>query len=206
MMFNRFLRKKQTPSGGFDFLVVGLGNPGDRYEFTRHNAGFLTADRLADRTGCRLKKIRFHAVFGEANIAGRRGIIAKPQTYMNRSGDAVLELAEFYKIPYANIIILYDDITLPVGRLRIRKNGSDGGHNGMKSIVARLKTQDFPRVRIGIGERPHPDYDLADWVLSRFRPEEEKPLAAAIDNACDAVILMLEGNIDSAMNRYNGSN
>ena len=194
--------KKKSPSG-FDFLVVGLGNPGGRYEFTRHNAGFLAADRLADRLNCRLKKIRFHAVFGDVKIGARRGILAKPQTYMNHSGDSVLELARFYKIPVSNIVTIYDDVTLPVGKLRVRRGGSDGGHNGMKSVIERCGSQDFPRVRIGIGEKPHPDYDLADWVLSKIAPGDEKPLAAAIDSACEAVLLILDGKTDEAMNRFN---
>ncbi|MBE6827073.1 MAG: aminoacyl-tRNA hydrolase [Ruminococcaceae bacterium] len=190
-------------SGTPEFLVAGLGNPERRYTLTRHNSGFLCVDELAEKHGFKINKLKFKAVIADTCIAGHRVIVMKPQTYMNNSGEAVAEAAKFYKIPPENIIVIFDDISLDVGKLRIKRKGSDGGHNGIKSIVAHLGSSDFPRIKIGIGQKPNPDFDLADWVLSEFKKDEAKPLKEAIDNACEAVGLLLNGEIDEAMNRYN---
>ncbi len=201
-MFTRLnLGRKNT--GAPEFLVVGLGNPEKRYTLTRHNSGFLCVDELAERHGFKINKLKFKAVCADTVISGHRVIVMKPQTYMNNSGEAVREAAAFYKIPPEKIIIIFDDISLDVGLLRIKRKGSDGGHNGIKSIISQLGSSDFPRIKLGVGKKPHPDYDLADWVLSEFKKEEAQPLKQAIDNACEAVVLLLDGEIDEAMNRYN---
>ncbi|MBQ5995570.1 MAG: aminoacyl-tRNA hydrolase [Clostridia bacterium] len=201
-MFTRLnLGRKNT--GAPEFLVVGLGNPEKRYTLTRHNSGFLCVDELAERHGFKINKLKFKAVCADTVISGHRVIVMKPQTYMNNSGEAVREAAAFYKIPPEKIIIIFDDISLDVGLLRIKRKGSDGGHNGIKSIISQLGSSDFPRIKLGVGKKPHPDYDLADWVLSEFKKEEAQPLKQAIDSACEAVVLLLDGEIDEAMNRYN---
>lgn len=201
-MFNRLaLSRKNT--GAPEFLVVGLGNPEKKYTLTRHNSGFLCVDELAERHGFKINKLKFKSVYADTVIAGHRVIVLKPQTYMNNSGEAVKEAASFYKIPPGKIIIIFDDISLDVGLLRIKRKGSDGGHNGIKSIISHLGSSDFPRIKLGVGKKPHPDYDLADWVLSEFKKDEAKPLKQAIDNACDALEIILDGNIDEAMNKFN---
>ena len=201
-MFTRLnLGRKNT--GAPEFPVVGLGNPEKRYTLTRHNSGFLCVDELAERHGFKINKLKFKAVCADTVISGHRVIVMKPQTYMNNSGEAVREAAAFYKIPPEKIIIIFDDISLDVGLLRIKRKGSDGGHNGIKSIISQLGSSDFPRIKLGVGKKPHPDYDLADWVLSEFKKEEAQPLKQAIDSACEAVVLLLDGEIDEAMNRYN---
>lgn len=199
---NLFSRQK-APSGPPEFLIVGLGNPGKKYELTRHNAGFLFTDLLADKLGFKINKIQFKAITGTAEIAGKKCIVMKPQTFMNNSGEAVKQAAAFYKIPPENIIIVFDDISLPCGKLRIRRKGSDGGHNGIKSIIYLLNSDKFPRIKLGVGEKPHPDYDLADWVLSSFKKDELTALHDAAEKACDAVELMVSGNIDRAMSSFN---
>lgn len=199
---NLFSRQK-APSGPPEFLIVGLGNPGKKYELTRHNAGFLFTDLLADKLGFKINKIQFKAITGTAEIAGKKCIVMKPQTFMNNSGEAVKQAAAFYKIPPENIIIVFDDISLPCGKLRIRRKGSDGGHNGIKSIIYLLNSDKFPRIKLGVGEKPHPDYDLADWVLSSFKKDELTALHYATEKACDAVELMVGGNIDRAMSSFN---
>ncbi len=199
-----FFRKKEFTSGSAPaFLIVGLGNPGAKYEFTRHNAGFLTLDRLCVEEHFKINKIKFKSLIGEVTLNGCRCIAMKPQTFMNNSGEAVREAAAFYKIPPENILVIFDDISLPVGRLRIRRKGSDGGHNGIKSILYHLQSDAFPRIKLGIGEKPHPDYDLADWVLSTFRKEEMEPLQTAVSGACEAIRLIVAGKTDEAMNRFN---
>lgn len=189
--------------GAPEFMIVGLGNPDKKYEFTRHNAGFLCVDMLAEKHGFTVKKLKFHSLLGDAVLGGHRCLILKPQTYMNLSGEAVREAAAFYKIPPERILVLFDDISLDVGKLRIRRKGTDGGHNGVKNIIYHLANDQFPRIKIGVGKKPHPDYDLADWVLSEFKKEEEAPLKSALENACAAVELLLDGEIDKAMNLYN---
>lgn len=201
-MFDR-LQKLRKPVGTPEFLVVGLGNPEKKYTLTRHNSGFLCVDELAEKFGFKINKLKFKAVIADTVINSHRVIVMKPMTYMNNSGEAVKEAAGFYKIPPEKIIIIFDDISLDVGKLRIKRKGTDGGHNGIKSIVGHLGSTNFPRIKLGVGKKPHPDYDLADWVLSEFKKDEAAPLKQAIDNACDALVLMLDGEIDEAMNRFN---
>lgn len=200
-----FKRKTfDAPTGGVpEFMIVGLGNPDKKYAFTRHNAGFLCVDMLAEKHGFTVKKLKFRSLLGDAVLGGHRCLILKPQTYMNLSGEAVREAAAFYKIPPERILVLFDDISLDVGKLRIRRKGTDGGHNGIKNIIYHLASDQFPRIKIGVGKKPHPDYDLADWVLSEFKKDEEAPLKSALENACAAVKLLLDGKIDQAMNLYN---
>ena len=186
------------------WLVVGLGNPGSRYEATRHNTGFQAVARLAADAGVRIDRARFHALTARADVAGQSVLLMQPQTYMNESGIAVREAASFYKLPPERVLVLFDDIDLDVGRLRIRRSGSAGGHNGIKSIIAQLGSQDFPRIKIGVGAKPHPDYDLADWVLSRFTPQERKLLEPAIVRAAEAVPVILSEGLERAASRYNG--
>lgn len=200
-MFDRF--KTGRSVGTPEFLVVGLGNPERKYTLTRHNSGFLCVDELAEKHNFKINKLKFKAVIADTVINSHRVIVMKPQTYMNNSGEAVKEAAAFYKIPNEKIIIIFDDISLDVGKLRIKRKGTDGGHNGIKSIISHIGGSDFPRIKLGVGKKPHPDYDLADWVLSEFKKDEAKPLKEAIDNACCAVELMLDGKIDEAMNNYN---
>ena len=161
-----FFSRRAPISGPPEFIIVGLGNPGKQYELTRHNAGFLFADLLADKNGVKINKIQFKAVTASLTLGGVKCLLMKPQTFMNNSGEAVRQAASFYKIPPERILVVFDDISLPCGRLRIRRKGSDGGHNGIKSIIYHLNSDAFPRVKLGVGEKPHPDYDLADWVLS----------------------------------------
>ena len=201
-IFKKIESEKPSPAP-IDFIIAGLGNPGTKYEDTRHNCGFMAAEILAEKCGVQLKKLRFKSLTAEAGIAGRRCLLMKPTTFMNNSGDAVEEAAAFYKIPPENILIIYDDISLDVGKLRIRAKGSDGGHNGMKSVILRLNTDKFPRIRVGVGKKPHPDYDLADWVLSRFTKQEGELLMPALTGAAEAAKLIAEGKIEEAMNKYN---
>lgn len=198
-----FFKKREKPSGGVDYLIVGLGNPGSEYEATRHNAGFIVVDMLAEKLGCGITKLKFKSLYGTADIGGKKCLILKPQTFMNNSGEAVRDAAAFYKIPAENIIVVSDDISLDVGRLRIRRKGSDGGHNGLKSIIYLLNNDNFARIKVGVGKKPHPDYDLAAWVLSRFKNDEVDDLKKAAENACDAIKLMVEGKTDMAMNKFN---
>lgn len=197
------IESEKKPQQPVDFIIAGLGNPGTKYEDTRHNSGFMAVEVLAEKQGVQLKKLRFKSLTAEADIGGHRCLLMKPTTFMNNSGDAIEEAAHFYKIPPENTLIIYDDITLDVGRLRIRGKGSDGGHNGMKSVILRLNTDAFPRIRIGVGKKPHPDYDLADWVLSRFTKAEGELLMPALTNAAEAAKLIAEGKLNEAMNKYN---
>ena len=203
-MFNKFRKKTDMgATGTHEFLVVGLGNPGNKYTLTRHNAGFLCLDMLAGKLGFRIDRLKYKSLMADTNIGGHRCIVMKPQTFMNNSGEAVRECAAFYKIPPEKVIVIYDDISLDVGKLRIRRKGTDGGHNGIKSIIYHLNSDQFPRIKVGVGKKPHPDYDLADWVLSEFKKDEQKALEPALENACKAIELLLENNIDKAMNLYN---
>lgn len=198
-----FFSRNKTPSGPPEFIIAGLGNPGKKYELTRHNAGFLFADLLADKHGEKISKIQFKSVTANITLGGHRCLLMKPQTLMNNSGEAVKQAAAFYKIPPENIIVVFDDISLPCGKMRIRRKGSDGGHNGIKSIIYLLNSDKFPRIKLGVGEKPHPDYDLADWVLSSFKKPELDSLREAAENACKAAEMMVQGNIDGAMSNYN---
>ena len=200
-----FIRKKATvtPSGSPEFMVVGLGNPGKEYEFTRHNAGFLTLDHIAVEENAEIKKLKYKALIGDTVISGHRCLLVKPQTFMNNSGEAVREISQFYKIPPEKIIVVFDDISLPCGKLRIRRKGTDGGHNGIKSIIYHLNSDNFPRIKVGVGAKPHPDYNLADWVLSAFKKDEMEELKKAIAKATEVLPYMLDGEIDKAMNKAN---
>ena len=198
-----FFSINRTPSGPPEFIIVGLGNPGKKYELTRHNAGFLFSDLLADKNGESISKIQFKSVTANITLGGHRCLLMKPQTFMNNSGEAVKQAAAFYKIPPENIIVVFDDISLPCGKLRIRRKGSDGGHNGIKSIIYHLNSDKFPRIKLGVGEKPHPEYDLADWVLSSFKKNELDALRDAAENACKAVEMMVQGNTDGAMSNFN---
>ena len=199
MIFNR---NKEYP-GTFEYLIVGLGNPGRQYEETRHNAGFICLDMLSEKYSVKVNKLKFKSLMGEVRISGRRCLLLKPQTFMNLSGEAVRDAAEFYKIPPERIIVIFDDISLEPGKLRIRRKGSAGTHNGMKNIIFHMKSDVIPRIKIGVGERPNPEYDLADWVLSRFTKKEAEEIKKAAENAISALELMVKGEIDKAMSDYN---
>ena len=187
------------------WLIVGLGNPGKDYERTRHNCGFRAVDLLAGKLGCKIDKGKFQGLYGQAMYNGRKLMLLKPQTYMNLSGRSVLQLSAYFNIPPQRIIVLFDDISLEPGRLRVRPDGSAGGHNGIKSIIQELGSQAFPRVKIGVGGKPAPNADLADWVLSGFTAKEEKALAVALENAADATLAIIEKGVPEAANRFNGS-
>lgn len=190
-------------SGAYDYIIAGLGNPGAKYEMTRHNAGFLAIDMLAMKQNKEIKRLKFHALTCDAEIEGKKCLLMKPQTFMNNSGEAIGEAAKFYKIPPQNIIVLSDDISLDVGKIRIRRKGSAGGHNGLKSIIAHLGSEDFPHVKIGVGKKPNAYMDLADWVLGRFPKELEPQLKEALENADGAISLIVQDKFDRAMNLYN---
>ena len=191
-------------SGGVDWLLVGLGNPGDKYENTRHNVGFMAVDELADRANVPVQKLKYKALTNTVTIGGQKVLLMKPVTYMNLSGEAVRQAVDFFKIPADHVLVVSDDTALAVGRLRIRKGGSAGGHNGLKNIIQHLGTDQFPRVRLGVGEKPHPDYDLADWVLGKFQGEDKKAMDAAVKKAADAIECILSQGLDKGMNRFNG--
>ncbi len=198
-----FFSRAKAPSGPPEFIIAGLGNPGKKYDLTRHNAGFIFADMLAEKHGVTVNKIQFKSVTGTLDLGGHKCLLMKPQTFMNLSGEAVRQAAQFYKIPPEKIIIVFDDISLPCGKLRIRRKGSDGGHNGMKNIIYQMSSDKFPRIKLGVGEKPHPEYDLADWVLSAFKKDELKALLEACEKACDAAELMVSGDTDRAMSSFN---
>ena len=187
-----------------DWLIVGLGNPGRQYDRTRHNAGFRAMESLARRLGCPLDRVKFQGRMGQCTHGGQKLVLLLPQTFMNLSGNAVAEAVRFYRLPPERVLVLCDDISLEPGRLRVRGSGSAGGHNGLKSIVARLGSQDFPRVKSGVGAKPHPDYDLADWVLSTFSQQEEKALAPIWDQAGEAALAVLTLGVEQAASRFNG--
>ena len=204
-LFKKIEKTSPTVQGPVTHLVVGLGNPGAQYVNTRHNAGFLALDHIAEKLGARIERTRFKALTAEVMLGGAHVLLMKPQTFMNLSGEAVREAAAFYHIEPANVIVIYDDINLPVGRLRVRGKGSDGGHNGIKSIVSQLGSNEFPRVRVGVGERPNPEYDLADWVLSNFTPAEREGLAATFPTVQSGTELLVKGDVSAAQQRCNGA-
>ena len=187
-----------------DWLIVGLGNPGRQYEGTRHNAGFRALQALAADLGCRIDRGKFQSLLGTCTWEGRRLVLLLPQTFMNLSGNAVGQAARFYRLPPSRVLVLCDDISLDPGRLRVRAGGSAGGHNGLKSIISQLGSQEFPRVKIGVGGKPHPDYDLADWVLSFFSQQEEKSLAPVWEQAGQAALTVVDLGVEQAAGRFNG--
>ena len=198
MLFGR------NKTSGVEWLLVGLGNPGDKYDNTRHNVGFAAIDQLAEELRVPVQKLKYRALTQTVELGGAKVLLMKPITYMNLSGEAVGEAARFFKIPADHVLVLSDDVSLPVGKLRIRKGGSAGGHNGLKSIIQHLGTDQFPRVKIGVGEKPHPDYDLADWVLGKFAGEDLKTITQAIQRAGKAAECYIHDGPDQAMNRFNG--
>ena len=198
MLFGR------NKTSGVEWLLVGLGNPGDKYDNTRHNVGFAAIDQLAEELRVPVQKLKYRALTQTVELGGAKVLLMKPITYMNLSGEAVGEAARFFKIPADHVLVLSDDVSLPVGKLRVRRGGSAGGHNGLKNIIQHLGTDQFPRVKIGVGEKPHPDYDMADWVLGKFAGEDLKTISQAIQRAGKAAECYIHDGPDQAMNRFNG--
>lgn len=186
------------------YLIVGLGNPGRQYDMTRHNIGFHTIDYIADKYNVKVNKLKYKALYGECNINGEKVYLIKPQTYMNLSGESIIDFVNFFKVPIENIIVISDDIDLDAGRLRIRPKGSAGGHNGLKSIIYMLGSDEFPRIRMGVGAPKHEDYDLADFVLGRFSKDEIPVMEKAIERAKLAAEEIIKRDVPAAMNKYNG--
>lgn len=202
-MFSHLFSSRSTvPAGPVEFLIVGLGNPGRQYENTRHNAGFITLDVIAGKAGARVDRIKFKGLCGEGMLGGKKVLFLKPSTFMNLSGQSVQEAMSFYKLPPEKVLVIFDDISLDPGKLRIRRKGSDGGHNGIKNIIYLSGKDTFPRIKMGVGKKPNPGWDLADWVLSRFTEDEQKALLDAAEKAASAAELIVQGNIDKAMNLY----
>ncbi|MCD7741860.1 MAG: aminoacyl-tRNA hydrolase [Ruminococcus sp.] len=189
--------------GRIEYIIAGLGNPGVQYEGSRHNAGFMAITRLEEKYGFEVKTHKFKSLVGEAVLSNKRCLVMKPETYMNNSGEAIEAARDFYKLPIENVIIVFDDISLEPGHVRIRRKGSSGGHNGLKSIIAYCGSDEFPRIKLGVGAKPHPEYDLADWVLGHFTDEQQKAFDSRLDDVCSALELMVDGQIADAMNRYN---
>lgn len=202
-LFKQIESSSPTPAGPVTHIVVGLGNPGKEYTYNRHNAGFMCMDVICDKYHARIDKSKFKALVGECSIAGKHVLLMKPQTYMNNSGEAIREAADFYNVPADNIVVIFDDISIGVGKLRIRRKGSAGGHNGIKSIIAHLSTSEFPRIKLGVGEKPSPEYDLVNWVLGNIPENDRKAMSEAYSKAADALEEMLSGDVDRAMNKYN---
>ena len=198
MKFDKFRSR-----GGVSWIVVFLGNPGPKYRDTRHNAGFMAADAMEKKLGVSINKLRFKALTAQATLGGEKVLLLKPQTYMNLSGESVSPAAAFYKVPPEHIIVVSDEVSLPIGKLRIRKSGSAGGHNGLKNIIAMLGTDAFPRIRMGVGAPPHADYDMADWVLSSFKNQDADDMRSLAVRVCDAVECYIAEGPDRAMNRFN---
>lgn len=197
MLFSR-----KNSSSPIEYLIVGLGNPGRKYEKTRHNAGYIALDAIASENGIRVDRVRWNALTGDGKIAGRRCMLMKPQTFMNNSGEAVIQAMRFYKLTPEQVIVILDDITLEPGVMRIRRKGSDGGQKGMRSIIQLSGSDQFPRIKLGVGKKPHPDYELADWVLSDFTSDNRKKLDTVVADAVKAVELMVSDRTDEAMNKY----
>lgn len=186
------------------FVILGIGNPGKKYEGTRHNIGFIAMDYMESKYGIKINKIKHKALIGEGNIGGEKVILVKPQTYVNLSGESLREICAFYKIPPENVIVIHDDVSLDVGKLRIRKKGSDGGHNGIKSIIYQLKSDEFVRIKIGVGAAPE-RFDLADWVLGKFTKEEIAHMSKAVDAVVEeAIPMIIKNGTEAAMNSFNG--
>ena len=202
-LFRQIAKKEETPTTPITHVIVGLGNPGDKYFYTRHNAGFLALDYFAETVGVRIDRAKFHSLCAEAQVGTHRVLLLKPQTMMNASGQAVREACAFYKISPENVIVISDDITQVPGKIRIRRKGSAGGHNGLKDIIYQLSSDAFPRIRLGVGEKPHPDYDLAAWVLSDFTKEEQSLLFDAFGCVSEGLRLLLDGKFEDAQQLCN---
>jgi PTH1 family peptidyl-tRNA hydrolase len=196
------IEKPSEKTGNISYIIAGLGNPGSKYENTRHNAGFIAVDSIADRAGAKIDRIKFHSLVGECQLGQCRVLLMKPETFMNNSGVAIGEASAFYKIPPENVIILHDEISFDPGVIRIRRKGSAGGHNGLKSIIEHLGSDAFPRIKIGVGQKPHPDYDLATFVLSKFPDSDLEKISERLPDLYDSCLLITEGKIDQAMNKY----
>ncbi len=196
-------KSKNTEDYKMDYLLVGLGNPDKKYENTRHNAGFMAIDNIANKLNVNVDRVKFKALTAKVNIDGKDCLLMKPTTYMNLSGESVVEAMNFFKVPIENVIVFYDDISLEPGFVRLRRKGSHGGHNGIKNIIALTGKDNFPRVKIGVGKKPHPDYDLADWVLSKFTDNDKKELNKVLDNCLEISTLLVNNNMDKAMNKFN---
>ena len=204
-LFKKISTSSDTDRSPITHIVVGLGNPGDKYYLTRHNAGFLTMDYIAQKYSAKIDRVKFRALCGEATIAGKRVLLMKPQTFMNLSGDALKEAAAFYKIPIENIVVICDDVNLDVARLRVRRSGSDGGQKGVRSIILQMNSDAFPRIKIGVGKKPHPDYDMTDWVLSEFTKDEQKQLFDSFGRITSGVEKILAGDVEGAMQICNAA-
>lgn len=202
-VFDRISKTSAAPKGKTEYIIVGLGNPGLEYEGTRHNAGFFTADTLAAQLGEDISRLRFKGKTADVVIGEKRCLLLKPTTYMNNSGESVVQALEYCKLDTDRLIVIYDDISLEPGKLRIRRKGSHGGHNGIRSIIELTGKEDFQRIKMGVGKKPHPDYDLAKWVLGKFSKEDVAALKTAAENACECIKLMVQGRTDEAMNRFN---
>ncbi len=202
-LFKKISTASPVASEPVSYLIVGLGNPGDDYKYTRHNAGFLALDYIAQKSSVSVNRLKYKSLVGDTAISGKRVLLMKPQTFMNKSGEAVVEAAGFYKIQPENVIVLCDDVNFDAGKLRIRKKGSDGGQRGMRSIIELSGSDAFPRIKLGVGKKPTPEYDMADWVLSKFSSEEQEKLFSAIEKAYEAVTLILDGKLESAMSKFN---
>ena len=204
-IFDAFAKISSSSSvgGKIEYIIAGLGNPGLQYEHTRHNAGFMAVDKIAENLGTKIERMKFKGLYADVNIDGKRCILLKPTTYMNNSGESIVEALNFYKLDVDRLIVIYDDISLEPSKMRIRRKGSHGGHNGMRSIIDLTGSEDFLRIKLGVGKKPHPDYDLAKWVLGQFRPDDMSKLQDAISNAEEAVKLMVNDNVNEAMNKFN---
>lgn len=202
-VFDRISAKSTAPRGKIEYVIAGLGNPGLEYENTRHNAGFMVLDELAAQLGAKIDRLQFKGKTADVNIGEVRCLLLKPTTYMNNSGESVVQALDFYKLEADRLIVICDDISLDPGKLRIRRKGSHGGHNGLRSIVDLTGRDDFQRIKIGVGKKPHPDYDLAKWVLGKFGKEDSALMQESAKNACECLKLMVQGKTDEAMNKYN---
>lgn len=202
-VFDRISKKEEPQGGKPEFIIAGLGNPGIDYERSRHNAGFMAMSAIEEKLGVSVNTYKFKAKTAVASVGGKQCLLMKPETFMNLSGEAIAQAMSFYKIPIENVLVIFDDISLDVGVMRIRRKGSAGGHNGLKSIIECCGSEDFPRIKIGIGKKPHPDYDLKDWVLGKFTDEEREKLSGVFANVLPAAELILQGKTGEAMNKFN---
>lgn len=202
-VFDRISQNTASATGQPEYIITGLGNPGMQYDNTRHNAGFSVVDMLAEQYNTEINRLNFKGKTAEITIEGIKCLLLKPTTYMNNSGESIVRALEFYKLDVDNLIVICDDISLDCGKIRIRRKGSHGGHNGLRSIIDLTGRDDFQRIKVGVGKKPHPDYDLAKWVLGKFRPDDAEKMKLSAENACESIKLMVQGKTDEAMNKYN---